>query len=237
MNPLVAALKQLDTESAPDKRLEAVWATYESHAGEKLDRPPSIGQRRAVRDWVLALDPSRVAWLQRRSRLVPTISLTLLEKAQFIGQNACVACETVADDDGVMPLNVHFPVNIDPWSAQAKKARSKPLREAVSEELKPWAHLRPWSGKVCLSIVSIVPRSQSKKDVDNIVKGISDALQGRIYVNDRDVQCLISRIIYYGGPTGFYSIHARAVYPWDADTIYDAQDAPQFLSGHRITEA
>jgi Holliday junction resolvase RusA-like endonuclease len=236
MNPLAVALSQLDKESGPDERLEAVWTTFKAHTGTALDRPPTDRQRKAVRDWVLTLDPSRLTWLTRSVQLVPAISLTPLEKANFISQNACSTCEPIVNEDGSMPLNTHFPINVDPWSAQADQKRSKVLKEAVRAQLSQWTDLNPWPEAICLSIISIVPRSQPRKDVDNVVKGIIDTLQSHMFTNDRNVQCLISRIIRYRGPTGYYSIHARAVHPWEADTIYDSETGPHILSGQRITE-
>lgn len=235
MNPLAAALEQLDNEAGPDERLEVVWATYKAYTGSTVDRPPTNEQRRAVRDWVLTLDPTRIAWLTRRVQLIPAISLTQIEKVNFVSQNACSTCEPIVSEDGSMPLNIHFPINVDPWSAQANKKRSKALKEAVCSQLSRWNYLTPWPNSICLSIVSVVPRTQPRKDVDNVAKGIIDTLQGHIFTNDRNVQCLISRIFRYRGPTGYYSIHAKAVHPWEADTIYDAETGPQILSGRRIT--
>jgi hypothetical protein len=63
-------------------------------------------------------------------------------------------------------------------------------------------------------------------DVDNLAKGVLDALQGVVYRDDRQVQCLTSRRVSYDGPKGAYLIRATAVEPWDVDVIHDSAQPP-----------
>jgi hypothetical protein len=170
----------------------------------------------------------------RGDRVWSAVSLSPREKASVIAQSLCGACEIVSTDDGRMPLNVTFPVNVDPWSGQSTKERGS-LKKAVNEELVRGGHIQPWNGVVCVTIVSLVPRSNvGRKDSDNLVKGLLDAMEGIVYANDRAIQCLTSRRVEFAGSVGLYVVSARAVYPWDADTVFDDGEPPTVLSGSRI---
>jgi len=46
-----------------------------------------------------------------------------------------------------------------------------------------------------MTVVSVVPPHQ--KDVDNLVRGLLDSLQGVLYDDDKQIQCLTSRRLVY----------------------------------------
>lgn len=83
---------------------------------------------------------------------------------------------------------------------------------------------------MCVSVVSLLPLARRRIDVDNVVKGLLDSLQGVLYDNDQRIQCLTSRRVDYNGPTGGYFIAARAVWPWDADVVVDDGAPPRFTT-------
>jgi Holliday junction resolvase RusA-like endonuclease len=164
-----------------------------------------------------------------------TLHLSMSEKAWRLACNDCTSCEIVVGADGKVPLNVTFPIDVEPWSRQAAK-NAREIREAVHRELTMRGICRPWSGSpLCLAIVSLVPSATTMKDVDNLVKGLLDSMQDVLYLNDRLVQCLTSRRIQYAGPVGHYVVSARAVHPWDADVVYDHPAAPIIASGTRVS--
>jgi hypothetical protein len=92
-------------------------------------------------------------------------------------------------------------------------------------------------GPVCLQVVSVVSAARRTIDVDNIVKGLLDAMQGVLYADDSQVQCLTSRRMTYDGPTGYYLLRANAVHPFGADVVCDDGKPPIILSGQRIEVA
>lgn len=71
-------------------------------------------------------------------------------------------------------------------------------------------------------------------DVDNLVKGLVDALEGVLYKNDSQIQCLTNRRVTYNGPTGYYLLRVNAVHPYEADVVYDDGEPPRILSGSRV---
>jgi hypothetical protein len=89
---------------------------------------------------------------------------------------------------------------------------------------------------ICLSIVSVVPRQLKRKDVDNLVKGLLDAMEGVLYPNDGAVQCMTSRRMDYSGPAGHYIVSARSVLPWLADVVFDDPTPARIVSAERVTE-
>jgi Endodeoxyribonuclease RusA len=156
------------------------------------------------------------------------------EKARRLADNDCGSCEAVTGTDGKLALYRIFPVDVEPWSRQAAK-NAVAIREAVHRELDSSGICHPWSGSpLCLTVVSLVPSSVTMKDVDNLVKGLLDSMQDVLYVNDRQVQCLTSRRVEYAGPVGHYVVCVRAVYPWDADVVYDDPAAPVIAFGGRV---
>lgn len=61
-----------------------------------------------------------------------------------------------------------------------------------------------------------------------MVKGLLDAMQGLLYKDDRDIQCLTSRRLEYSGAVGYYRVSARPVVPVSDDIIIDDPKPPVF---------
>ncbi len=235
-----AQLQALGPNADPHERLEVVWQGYEAATGEHLDRPVPTAQRKAVRDWLRELRQFHDSPLLevRRNHSEAAVSHSLADKAGRLAQQWCTACDVFTQTAGgtapLYPLYVSFPIRAMPWSAQSKSSRVA-LREAVSAELEERGRFAPWAASpICLSVVSLVPRALRSKDVDNLVKGLLDSMQGIVYVNDQQIQCLTSRRIEYAGEVGCYHVVARAVFPWDAAVIYDDPTAPRILSGREV---
>lgn len=224
-------LRTLAPHAGPLDRLEVVWEGYEHATGSSVERPPTHEQRRDVRDWLRklrALPDGGPALLKVGRHLTPAVSHSPQEKAEALAQAWCTGCETVMTASGMFPMYVTFSVRVPPWSAQSKRREAPEIRRAVTAGLHERENLTKllWDGPVCLGIVSLVARKDRTPDVDNLVKGIMDALQGVIYLNDSQVQCVTSRRIDYAGSPGHYRISARAVHPWSADVIFDDPTAP-----------
>lgn len=143
--------------------------------------------------------------------------MTLAEKAGSVVQAQCLACEPV--NDPAMPTLITV-VDVEPWSSQSATERAL-IRETVNDRLRQQGTRTPWTSPVCLSVVSLVPISSRMKDVDNLVKGLLDSLEGVLYNNDRQIQCLTSRRVDYPGGEGYYLLRVSAVHPWGADVVID----------------
>jgi hypothetical protein len=68
-----------------------------------------------------------------------------------------------------------------------------------------------------------------------LAKGILDAMEGIVYVNDSQIQCLPVRRMEYSGNVGIYLIRADAVEPRGCDVINDSNVSPIVLSGRPVT--
>ncbi|MGQ0467743.1 MAG: RusA family crossover junction endodeoxyribonuclease [Sporichthyaceae bacterium] len=162
--------------------------------------------------------------------LRPLLHKTMAEKASTITQ---ISCPLHNPDDAPGGLRV-FPIGIPPWSAQSAPDRST-IRQAVSDALKSQQRdpLVGWHGNepLCLTITALVPSTGRRKDTDNLVKGLLDALQGYLYGNDGQVDCLNVRRVPYAGTTGCYFVTAGPILPWDSDVVCDDGRAPHLLFG------
>ena len=236
-HPLDAQLRLLGPNASPEQRLEVIWRAYEHHHQVVLNRPPASTQREAVHNWLREMRKGEnfPMFSARASRINTSLHLSLSEKASRLAQEWCKACEPVITSDGKFPLYATFPIQVEPWSRQSSQ-QSQVIRDAVRAELAQRGHFQPWSeSPLCVSVVSLVRRGASRKDVDNLVKGLLDSMQGVLYPNDHLVQCLTSRRVEYNGAVGNYFVSVRAVHSWEADVIYNHPQAPKILAGRRIT--
>lgn len=219
----------------PQERLEVVWEFFENDTNTQLSRPPTHTERAAVENWYrMQLVKNGFNNLAALSSLKPLINETPFSKSIHLGQHICNACEPVSDNENRIPLRVTFPIQIDPWSAQSTRNNAA-VKAAVNAEIGRDKSFEPiGDGPLCITISALVPRSHRRKDIDNIAKGLLDSMEGVIYVNDSQIQCLQIRRIEYSGSTGYYSVSARAVHSWDCDIIFDSPADPIILSGRPI---
>jgi hypothetical protein len=237
-HPLDRALRHLGPEANSRQRLEIVWRAYEEATGRCIGRPPAAADRQDVLRWLRvpdATDNRPGLWAQR-PLLTPILHPTIPDKASSLTQLGCRVC--TPDELAGPPLAITFPIGIQPWSAQSESDRVA-IRQAVTDALrKRGAVAEPWrNSPVCVSIAAVVPRAGKRKDVDNLVKGLLDAMQGYLYPDDELVQCLTVRRLEYAGTEGYYLVHALPVAAWTHDIVVDAPASPVLLSGHVIRPA
>jgi Holliday junction resolvase RusA-like endonuclease len=81
-----------------------------------------------------------------------------------------------------------------------------------------------------VSVVAVLPRRRNRIDADNIVKGLLDTLAESVYENDRDIQCLTSRVMRNINESGHYLVTIKQVEPWEADVVWPSNPAPQLFA-------
>jgi Holliday junction resolvase RusA-like endonuclease len=227
VNPLDAALGQA-SNLAPDARLEIVWKHYEEETGKSLDRPVTEEQRFSVRQWIYSQMSSA------ESKPYPSLSTTkpirtfhafaqMSRKASLSTQLRCPICSIKERADGSAVLCLGFPINIEPWTNQAKRDKVR-LVTAVRASLQehrirnPLASL-PCKDPICISVAAILGKGKRTKDTDNLIKGLLDALKGVYYVDDSQVQCITTRRFQSQREFGYYLVSITAVYPHESDVI------------------
>lgn len=232
-HPVDRELRLLGAHSSPESRLEALWTIYEVTTGHVLTRPPTDAERHAVRAWVITPDATgNEPFLSAPSeQRVSLLHEDVAAKASRLTQASCYTC--TSDPDAIGPARVSFPIGIEPWTAQSSPDRVA-VRQAVTAALqREGHHVLPWGdAPVCLSITALVPRhsrSHPRKDVDNLVKGLLDAMQGYLFRNDDAVQHLETRRLEYAGARGCYFVRAQSVATPDADVIYDDPTPPRLM--------
>ena len=223
-------LRLLDPLADAETRLDSVWSHYENECATTISRPPTPIERRAVLDWMRQerVSGNWASLLTKRPVLLGAAYYTVVEKASTLRQQSCLACEPVMLEGGQFPVNISFGIDVEPWAAQSKRNRVK-IREAVTAELKRTNHLKLTSYNFCVTVVSLVKHCSRRKDADNLVKGLLDSMQGVLYVNDSQIQCLKSQRLEYSGPAGAYFVSATAVRPWADDVVLDDGRPPKFL--------
>lgn len=225
-------------EDAPaSERVGVVFRTYSRVHGESLPSNPSPEQREAVSTWLHAqpLDDLPVLGLTRRPALRHLVHTTLASKASSLAALACPSCG---------PRRHHFPVDVDPWSAQSTKKLKVKIREGAAGLLRE-ANLQALrnpplypAAPICISITAVMPMkagSSRVKDADNLVKGLLDAFAGIVYTNDSQVQCLTVRRLEHAGTHGFYAVALREAEALEDDVIFDDPAGPVIAWGTRPT--
>jgi hypothetical protein len=221
--PLDLAVMSL-SDLPPAERLEPIWKAFEADLQKSIARPPTNEERALVAEWLKwrRKDGNFEAFLLRDTYLRSLAHRTPAEKAGLLAQGGCDSCEPVTtSEDARAALSIFGPINVEPWSAQTTAGKVA-IREAVQAKMQA----RDWHEPVaeetlCLRIVSFVPRSRRRMDVDNLVKGLLDSLEGVLYVNDWQIQCLTTRRILSRARAGAYLLSAQVVYPYETDVVYD----------------
>jgi len=226
-------LRVMGSGRPASEQMEMVWQAYEVTTATELGRPPTSAERAAVHRWSLepGKDDNWPGLIGKRAVLTPTVHRTVSSKASSITQLGCRVHSGDEVQDGLGPI--FFPVGIEPWSAQSAKEKVA-IRTAVGEAMRKQRRERlPWGrSPLCVTIAAVVPRksvTHRRKDVDNLVKGLLDAMAGTLYVEQ--IVCLTVRRLEYAGPTGRYYVHAMSVLPWTHDVIFDDPRPPYLSSG------
>jgi Holliday junction resolvase RusA-like endonuclease len=210
----------LGTEAAPEERAAAILKAYAEVTGAVLSNPLSDSERRQVRDWLIREERAMpqneqgysVAPLHGRDHRMskPLIFEDLARKVGWLQQAPCLTC-IPAD---LRPLSISFPIRVRPFTAQSlepRKPSSLKAKIAAYMVKRDWK-LDAWSDyEVCVTIMAIIPERGRRKDVDNIAKGLLDAMEGSVYSNDRLVQHLSVRRVLHEGQDGWCKVHVMPV--------------------------
>jgi Holliday junction resolvase RusA-like endonuclease len=196
--------------------MEAFARIYEAATGNAVSHPISTDNRKSLHTWFR--ENFELLWfnsVRQTSGRTAIVHADIASKASWIVQMACPTCGRAERT---------FPIGVEPWSAQSSE-RKVEIRNAVTAGLRgmPGSN-KPLEGPLCLSVVSVVPRSYGnakKKDVDNLVKGLLDALSGYLYVDDSAIQCLTTRRLEFAGSKGYYMVGVRRARPFEEDVIFD----------------
>lgn len=229
-HPLDRALRALGPRIPVDERLEVVWQTYEAATRQRLNRPPSEAQRADVLRWTRRpAEGGEAILFNRQLQATPVLYGTVAEKASISAQLGCRIHH--AGDVQTGPV-ITFPVGIEPWSAQSDPEKVA-VREAVTAAVcAKGSQLLPFDDlPLCMTITALVARASPRKDVDNLVKGLLDAMQGYLYANDSQIQCLTVRRMEYAGAHGHYIVHVTPAVPVTSDVIFDTPTPPILASG------
>jgi hypothetical protein len=230
-DPLDAELRRIGVEATPEQRLDAILSAYEYDQEVHVSRPPSGSQRLAVHDWFRALRV-RGRYVSLSARLPARRNLyfeDVANQASLLQQAPCQACEWQYP-------SYDLPIQVLPWSAQAqKKGRNRRIKDAVHAELL----LRnpdpdPSDSAFCVTVISLVSSAEPKKDVDNLVKGLLDAMTGIYWRDDRQIQCLTTRRVEYAAAEGLYFVAIRPARAWSETVLFDTGNYPDVRSGSVI---
>lgn len=236
VHPLELELAAMPRNSTAEERLEIVWKHYEQETRKPLDRPVSSAQQEQVREWLVKHPDGLGLLAVKEPALRFPVAVDIASKAGMAVQLACPLCEVDSDASSSPAVNLFFPVRVMPWSAQSNPENNKALKANVTAYLKTKGMLKGIAGSrpICVSISSVVPPKQRKKDVDNLVKGLLDSLTSVLYEDDRHVQCLTTRRFEYAGTEGHYLVRARTVRPWDADVVSPGSTRDPQFPGQKI---
>jgi hypothetical protein len=226
-------ISALGRDPSIDEALGVVWSVYEQATGETLSFEPSHDERQQVATWLreLRTDDDGPLYLRPPRSPVPLIGRTVPELASIITQYGCAFHQPDLGVDG--PYSYSFPVRIDPWSAQSSGREKVAIRKAVTGALlAKGVPLMPWGTRpLCLTVTAIIGRRGKVADVDNLAKGLLDAMQGYLYENDSQIQCLTLRRMPYAGTVGHYLVRAVPVRAWSDYVVFDDPAQPKVLTG------
>jgi Holliday junction resolvase RusA-like endonuclease len=211
---------------SPEQRLEEVWTEFEAAHAVSLSRPPSAEQRLAVQQWIQERLPIRGEAGDSPRNLLHG---SLHSKAKSLVQLRCSACEQLPHSGKPERRRFFTAIDLPPWSHQSDRATTRALRREIARKDRiALARRTPYLGAVCMSVVAVVPTTGRKRDVDNLVKGLIDLLQGVVYLNDNQIQCLTVRRVEHCGKRFLYYVGAQEVYPWAADVVFDGPEDTVF---------
>lgn len=171
--------------------LEAVLAAYEADTGIVLN-PDDVTaeQQEALRLYVVERNWKSEGSLFHKPNVMKHLPLfaDMADKVGWLHQHPCIVCPHVEDG----PPPTFFPIGLPPWSHQSKGYIGPALRQAIEANERYATHLkeRTTDWPLCVRIVFVLEDKATMKDCDNMAKGLLDAFQGLIYVNDRQIEHL-----------------------------------------------
>lgn len=148
--------------------------------------------------------------------------------SEGLQQLECLACEWTYPSQ-------NLPIQVLPGTAQSQKGgRNVRIKTAVRSELKLRFPENLSKSAFCVTVISLVSDSEPKKDVDNLVKGLVDAVTCIFWHDDRQVQCLTTRRVEYTAAEGLYLVSINPVGVWNATALADSGRYPDVRSGDLI---
>jgi hypothetical protein len=141
----------------------------------------------------------------------PLIHPGVSEKIGYLQQTTCRTC---LSDVSRSPLAIAFAVRTRPFSAQSLGAEDlRVLKERIAERMAGrFETIDAWEGaELCVTVVRAIGARDRQEDADNMVKGLLDALQGNVYVNDTAIAHLSVTKIRQETDEGFYAIGVAPV--------------------------
>ncbi|MGH8329554.1 MAG: RusA family crossover junction endodeoxyribonuclease [Pseudomonas fluorescens] len=194
-HPLVKHLWPISALADASERVAATIRAYTEATGIQPAHPLTEVDRRQIRDWLIHEERNTPANEDGHSVVllsgmrtpigIPRTHEDLPRKAGWLQQAPCITCIHATN---VTPFAIGLPIRTRPFSAQSMGApKLASLKQKITQYLSSRNHdLSAWAGyELCVTVVAIVPQSERRKDVDNMVKGLLDAMQGPIYTDDR----------------------------------------------------
>jgi Holliday junction resolvase RusA-like endonuclease len=230
-HPLVKYLWPISALTDAKERVVATIKAYTETTGIRPTHPLTKADRRQIRDWLIheeMIAPTNedghsaaLLYGERTPIGIPRIHADLPRKAGWLQGAPCITCIQATN---VAPLAISLPIRTRPFSAQSMAApKLASLKQKITQYLASGNHdLSEWDGyELCVTVVAIVPRTERRKDVDNMVKGLLDAMQGPIYADDRMVQHLCVRRLVHDGDhsLAYYKTHIIPVEDATGDVI------------------
>ena len=227
MHPADEFLSRLSASEAqvPLNRVAMVRAAFNETFATQVDGMTEVQYKSRLVDWLLDSSEGQQPHLTlpRKGGRRRGIHPTLAHKAAWLQSQECQVCDVHLGPG----ITVKFGIRISPFSAQThRNGVLQQRKRGVHEQIKARRVVQqPWPAHVavCMQVTALVQRSTRVKDVDNMVKGILDALQGVLYENDSTIQHLNVIRLTHDLDEGFYLLHARPARQLSDDIIDDAR--------------
>jgi Holliday junction resolvase RusA-like endonuclease len=217
---LVRRLWDEGANAAPEERVRLVLQAYTESTDSILSEPPTPDQLNAVRLWMFqqtenmpknAKGHSASLYTKQQKVSLPLVHPSAATKSGWLQQAPCITCLAVED---ITPSKISFGVRTRPFSAQS--LNSNDLRNLKSKIKKSLVgrlnNLESWEGMpLCVRAVAVVGKKDPVKDVDNMVKGLLDALQESAYSNDNLIAHLSVERLRHSGDDGWYALSISPV--------------------------
>jgi hypothetical protein len=170
---------------------DAVLAAYKADTGIDLDlNEITTEERQALRLYVVERNWTSEGSLFHNPNVLTHLPLfaDMADKVGWLHQHACIVCPPVEDG----PPPTYFPIGLPPWSHQSKGYIGPALKQAIEANDQYAARLmeRTTDMPLCVRVVFVLEDLATMKDCDNMAKGLLDAFQGLIYVNDTQIEHL-----------------------------------------------
>lgn len=169
---------------------QAVLTAYEQDTGQHLHlAQASPDERAAFVDWVMnrfVNDPQWARLMARQTTVsVPGLAPCLSQHIDRLSQFHCPLCTGPSS----YPIK-RIVLRISPISYQA--ADKKPgllaaFKKAIRHQLNHYQGCYPKSAKLCVAMLFGLGCQTRDKDLDNMAKGLLDALQNLLYENDMKI--------------------------------------------------